>query len=290
MRTTTTAIRSWTKTSSTSLWSPNARMPEGDSIRRLASQLEPVLVGRTVTAFQARRISDDTARAIVGRPVIAVDAHGKNLLVRFDGDLVLHVHLRMKGRIAIERPRSAFWAPRGSYSPDLRLAVTGGAIVGHDLPVCRLLSSSAERRDAARLGPDLIRDGFDEDEALRRLRALGPRELGDALMLQSVVAGIGNVYKSEVLFLEKLDPRTPVPRIDDERLRLVLRRASALLRANLGSGPRTTRRALSGPRLWVYRRDGRACLRCGAAIVRYHQGAPPGRSTYACPMCQGAER
>jgi endonuclease-8 len=262
-------------------------MPEGDTIHRLARKLAPVLVGREVTAFSARRIPDDAARPIVGRRVLSVDAHGKNLLLRFDNGTVLHIHLRMNGRVDLERPRSAFWSAPAA-PPDLRLAVTGGAIVGQRLPVCRLLTSRQEERDRQRLGPDLVRDDFDEDTSVERLRALGAREIGDALMVQSAIAGIGNVYKSEVLFLEKIDPRAPIASIEDAALRRVLRRASALLRRNLGNGPRTTRESLGGSRLWVYGRNGRACLRCKTAIVRFMQGPLPGRSTYACPRCQAS--
>ncbi|HEY8430108.1 MAG TPA: zinc finger domain-containing protein, partial [Sandaracinaceae bacterium] len=94
------------------------------------------------------------------------------------------------------------------------------------------------------------------------------------------------VYKSEVLFLEGIHPCVRVSELDDDRLRSILRRARTLLRANLGPGPRTTRRALRGPRLWVYERGDRPCLRCGDAIVRFVQGPPPGRSTYFCASCQ----
>ncbi|MCW5837711.1 MAG: Fpg/Nei family DNA glycosylase [Labilithrix sp.] len=264
-------------------------MPEGDSLHRLAAKLAPVLEGREVIAFSARRLSDAAARSLVGRRVVSVTAKGKNLLVRVDDGRVLHVHLKMEGRVFVERPRSAFWAPpRGE--PDMRLAVAGAAIVGRRLPVLRILSASAERRapDLAGLGPDLVAEGWDEPEAIARLRALPDREIAEALLVQRAVAGIGNVYKSEVCFLEGVDPRARLSELDDGELSALLRRASALLRANLGDGPRVTRRSLGGARLWVYGRGGRACLRCRTPIVRFLQGAAPGRSTYACPTCQPA--
>lgn len=264
-------------------------MPEGDSLHRLAAKLGPVLEGREVLAFRARRLSDAAARSLVGRRVVSVTAKGKNLLVRVDDGRVLHVHLAMHGRVFVERPRSAFWAPpRGE--PDMRLAVDGAAVVGQRLPVLRLLTASEERRapDLAGLGPDLTASGWDEPEAIARLRALPDRAIAEALLVQRAVAGIGNVYKSEVCFLERVDPRTRLSELDDAELQALLRRASALLRANVGDGPRVTRRSLGGSRLWVYGRGGRACLRCGAPIVRFLQGAPPGRSTYACPTCQPA--
>jgi endonuclease-8 len=263
-------------------------MPEGDSIHRLAAQLAPVLVGREVRALRARRIPDADGESVVGRRVVAVEARGKNLLIRFDDGRLLHIHLRMEGRVFIERPRSTFWAPSRAI-PDLRLAVEGAAIVGRRLPVCRLLTGTTERRTLplATLGPDLLADDFDEEAAVTRLRGLSRRSIADALLVQRAAAGIGNIYKSEILFLEGIDPRADAAAIDDARLRAVLRCARRLLLANVGDGPRTTRRALRGPRLWVYGRGGRPCLRCGTAIVRLVQS---GRSTYLCPRCQPETR
>jgi len=263
-------------------------MPEGDSLHRLAAKLAPVLEGREVTAFSARRLTNKTARSIVGHHVESVIAKGKNLLIRLDDERVIHIHLRMEGRVYVERPRSTFWAPE-RIEPDMRLVVAGASVVGKRLPVLRLLTASQVKRapDLAGLGPDLVRDGWDEDEAVRRFRALSDREIGDALLVQRAAAGIGNIYKSEVLHLEGIDPRTPLSMLTDDELRRLLRRASVLLRRNLGSGPRATRASLGGaPRLWVYGRGGRPCLRCQTPIVRFLQGPDPGRSTYHCPRCQ----
>jgi endonuclease-8 len=272
-------------------------VPEGDTIARLARRLARALVGKEV-----RRAS---LPALVGRSVAAVDARGKNLLVRFDDGRVLHVHLRMVGRVRVAReapePRLGRDARRGA----LHLAVDGAVVTGWRIPVLRLLSASEGRRallsrasaapavrtsDLASLGPDVAAAAFDEAEALRRLRALGPQPVADALVVQRAVAGIGNVYKSEVLFLERVDPRTRVRELDDARLLGLVRRARALLLANLrGRGPRRTRASLTGagPRLWVYGRAGERCLACGAAIARLSQGLPGApRSTYHCPSCQ----
>ena len=259
-------------------------MPEGDSIFRLAAKLAPVLDGREVLAFSARKFTNDTARSLVGRHIESVAAKGKNLLVRFDDRRVLHVHLRMEGRVFVERPRSAFWAPRDPhFEPDLRIVVPGASVVGHRLPVVRLLSREDRAPDLSQLGPDLVREGWDEDEAIRRLRTLeGTREIADALLVQRVAAGIGNVYKSEVLFLEGIHPRVSLAMLPDDTLRALLRRASTLLRRNLGDGPRTTRPTLGGARLWVYGRGGKPCLRCQTPIVRFMVT----RSTYFCPRCQ----
>lgn len=263
-------------------------MPEGDSLHRLANELAPILEGREVTAFTARRLTSDAARSIVGRHIVSVIAKGKNLLVRFDDERVIHIHLRMNGRVFVERPRSAFWTPRRAEA-DMRLVVAGASVVGKHLPLLRLLTAAQERRspDLAGLGPDLVREGWNEAEAIRRFRILTDREIGDALLVQRAAAGIGNVYKSEVLFLEGMDPRSLVSSITDDELRLLLRRASLLLQRNLHDGPRTTHPTLgSAPRLWVYGRHHRPCLRCQTPIVRFMQGPTPGRSTYQCRRCQ----
>jgi endonuclease-8 len=255
-------------------------MPEGDSIHRLRAQLAPVLEGKEVTAFTARRLPGDVG--LVGHRIVEVAARGKNLLIRFDDGRVLHVHLRMNGRMWVERPRSKFWAP-STAEPHLRIAVGARAVVGRDLPVVRLLTALQVNATFAELGPDLVDEGYDEERALVGLRARGDREIGEALLVQRVAAGIGNVYKSEVLFLEGIDPRRRVEEIAEPQLRAVLRRASELLRRNLGRGPRTTRPTLAGPRLWVYGRGGKPCLRCSRTILRFTQA---GRSTYFCPACQ----
>jgi endonuclease-8 len=281
-------------------------MPEGDSLHRLASKLAPVLEAREVLAFSARRLTSEVVRSIVGQRIESVTAKGKNLLIRLGDGRMVHIHLRMEGRVVVERPRSTFWAPERA-EPDLRLVVPGASIVGRRIAVLRLLSSSqatqvlrAERAhvessregvlrapDLAGLGPDLVREGWNEAEAVRRLRTLPSNlEIADATLVQRAVAGIGNVYKSEVLFLEGVHPRTLVSSISDDALRSLLRRASDLLRRNLGHGPRTTRPTLGGARLWVYGRGGRPCLQCSASIVRVLQGSVGPRSTYYCPQCQ----
>lgn len=264
-------------------------MPEGDSIHHLAARLSRRILGREVRAFEAHPIDDAVAASIVGRKIVAVDARGKNLLVRFDDGRALHVHLRMLGRIRFERPRSSFYLPRRTR-PQLRLAVDGAAVVGSRIPVLRLLGAGAERRapDLVRLGPDLVDADHDEDEAVRRLLALGPMRVGEALLVQRAVAGIGNIYKSETLFLEKVSPLAETATLGDAKARAIVRRASALMRMNLGGGPRVTRPGLRSGRFWAYGRRGRPCFVCGTPIEAIRQGAPPGRSTYHCPKCQTA--
>jgi endonuclease-8 len=275
-------------------------MPEGDSIYRLAAKLRPKLVGGRVRAFEAHGIADAVTKTVIGHEVVAVEARGKNLLVHFDDGRALHVHLRMLGRLAFERPRSAFWRPR-VLSHQLRLDVEGAVLVGDRIPVLRLLRVGGVERapDLRGLGPDLLAPDFDEDECVARLRALGEQPIGEALLVQHALAGIGNIYKSETLFLEGVAPTASVASLDDAKLHALVNRASTLLRANVGTaGPlarrslgagdagRTTRPSLTGSKVWVYGRRGKACFRCGTVVEMIRQGAPPGRSTYHCRGCQ----
>ncbi|MBX3189853.1 MAG: Fpg/Nei family DNA glycosylase [Labilithrix sp.] len=265
-------------------------MPEGDSIHRLAASLRPRLVGRTIRAFAANEIADAVSATLIGMRVVSVDARGKNLLVRFEDGRALHVHLRMSGRFGLERPRSGLYRPR---SHQIRLEVEGAIVVGDRVPVVRVLKAGGEARapDLASLGPDLLGAELDAAECVRRLRALGRRTIGEALLVQRALAGIGNIYKSETLFLERVHPLALVGALDDDTLSRLVRRAADLMRQNLGGGPRRTRPSLRGSPLWVYGRRGLPCLRCPDGIVEtIRQGAPPGRSTYHCPRCQESPR
>jgi endonuclease VIII len=272
-------------------------MPEGDSIHRLASKLGPVLTGRVVQSFTAHRIPDDAAKSLVGHRIVAVEARGKNLLVRFDDERALLVHLRMHGRVSVERrPRSAFWTGLRNTAPEMRLEVRGAAVVGRHLPVCRLLSMSPSQEKRvpalAQLGPDLLGDTFDEAEALRRFKSqdrhMREREIADVLLDQRIAAGIGNVYKSEILFLEGVHPAVPATSLSDDVVVALYRRARELLLRNVGNGPRKTRPTLGSgrARLWVYGRGGRHCFRCEGPVTRVMSGPDAGRSTYFCERCQ----
>jgi len=260
-------------------------MPEGDTIHLLANKLTRAVVGKEVIAFSARTIPDDVARSLVGVKIQSATARGKNLLIGFEDGRVLHVHLRMLGRVRIvTKP------PR--IRPQLSIAVDGVFVIGWKLPVLRLSSKEAAARapEIASLGPDLLAPDFDEDQALARLRRLSDREIGDALLVQRAIAGIGNVYKSEVLFIEGVSPFARVADLDDATLAALVRRARKLLQVNVAhGGPRVTRGRL-GPRHYVYGRAGSACFRCRSAIAVARQGAPPGRPTYFCAKCQGVVR
>jgi endonuclease-8 len=276
-------------------------MPEGDAIFRTARTLHRALSGATVSRFESvlpslTRVHEDTP--ITGRHVERVDAAGKHVLMRFSGDLTLRTHMRMNGSWHLYRPGERWRRARR----DMRIVVATDAFeaVAFNVPVAEWLDGNAEARqeDLRSLGPDLLSETFDEDEAVRRLRARGAEPIADALLNQRVVAGIGNVYKSEVLFVCRVDPFSPAAAVADERLREVLRTARKLMRANvttLGGGITTYigfRRARGGGESegrYVYGRARRPCRRCGTPIRVRAQGVHA-RLTYWCPRCQTPSR
>lgn len=222
---------------------------------------------------------------LAGRRIDRVEARGKNLLVFFDGGAVLETHMGMTGSWHIYRPGERWRKPahlaRAVLETDAFVAVCFQA------PVVELLTERelARHRTLSTLGPDILSPGFDAGEALRRLRALGDTPIGEALLVQSAVAGIGNIYKSEALFAARTDPFAAVSSLGDEALEALLATARRQMSANLGPGTRRTRTTLGGPRFRVYRRSGQACPTCGETIRMRRQGAQ-GRSTYWCPGCQ----
>lgn len=260
-------------------------MPEGDTIHKLASALAPRLVGRRLVRFRARH---DPELDLAGRLVEGVRAHGKHLFVALDGGLELRSHLGMHGSWHRYAPGERWKRPERQAS--LVLATDEDVLVCFLAAEVELLRAGSLRaRDVERgLGPDLAADGCDLDEVLLRARARvgGDTLVVDVLLDQRVAAGIGNVYKSEVLFLEEVAPRTPAAVLDDGVLRRLYERARELLRANLRGGPRVTRPQQDGAgELWVYRRAGRPCHRCAAPIATQRLGRGR-RSTYWCPRCQ----
>jgi endonuclease-8 len=273
-------------------------VPEGDTILRTARALRKVLAGRVVVRADSQVEAVARAR-FVGARITDVEARGKNLLVRFEDGRALHTHMQMQGSWHVYRP-----GERWRASPALArvvLEVQGAVAVCFRAPIVRLLSPAAERRDRmlTSLGPDILADDFDPRVAVKRLRAsrFATRPVGEALLAQNAVAGIGNIYKSEALFAARQDPRTPTSALDDACLVAILGEARRLMRENLTTPVRTTRARppafgvrAPGERYWVYRRAGRPCAVCRAPIARIRQGVEgtPGRSTYYCPRCQKA--
>ena len=267
-------------------------MPEGDTIFRTAHVLRAALVGRRVTLARAqpgpglRRVPD--LSRVVASTVTSVEARGKHLLIDFDNGLTLRTHLRMKGSWHRYRPGEPWRLPMRQATAILETAESVAVLF--NAPTVELLTEADLRRSRPlrELGPDLLSRSFDADEALRRLRERDGDELGNALLDQRAVARIGNVYKSEVAFLERMNPWAPMAAFDDHQLRGALRTARRLLQANTRGGARvTTGSTARGEGLWVYGRSGRPCRRCGTLIRSARQGELA-RLTYWCPRCQAA--
>jgi endonuclease VIII len=177
---------------------------------------------------------------------------------------------------------------RPAHEASAILETAEATAVAFNTPVVELLTDADLRRSRSlnELGPDLLAGDFDADEAIRRLRELGAEELGNALLDQRAVAGIGNVYKSEVSFLERMNPWAAVGTFDDDELRAALTTARRLLHANVRGGARvTTGSSVRGGGLWVYGRAGQPCRRCGTRVEVARQG-DLARLTYWCPRCQ----
>jgi len=259
-------------------------MPEGDSIHRVAALLGPLLVGKVLDHV---RIAGATHTTLAGATVTAITPVGKHMLVDLDRGWQLRVHLGMYGawrRYRVPRP-----AP-GDASLVLGTATDAFACVR--ARTVELLARRDPRAGGAvaQLGPDVLAPGFDPAAAAARARACGHRAIGEVLLDQRVAAGVGNVYKSEILFLERTDPLAPTAALDDSHLVRLFTRARTLMLPNLAPGGRVTRPGPRGARphderYYVYRRTGRPCTHCGARIVSRVQGEAL-RRTYYCPRCQ----
>ena len=273
-------------------------MPEGDTIFKAARTLHRALAGKRVTRFESvfphlTRVHDDSA--ITGRTVASVRSSGKHLLMQFSGDVLLRTHMRMNGSWHIYRPGEAWQRPR--YAMRVIVGTADFVAVGFDIPVAEMLTSRdlIRHRELRRLGPDLLDDNFDADEAARRIHARSTEQVADVLLNQRVLAGIGNVYKSEVLFFCGVSPFAPVSALTGEEIQLLVSTARKFLRANVTGGMaamttytgfrRTTGRSDPHERLWVYGRAGDPCRRCGSPIQIRAQGRDA-RLTYWCSTCQ----
>ena len=259
-------------------------MPEGDTLFRTAAGLRPHLLGRTVTAARARRPGPQVER-IVGTTIEAVESQGKNLLIRFDNGLELRTHLRMNGSWHRYRPGERWRRPEARAR--LVIEVPGAVAVCFDAPVVELFEQRAEalHPGIARLGPDLLDPAFDAAaaaEAVRRLRdpSRAGMTISEALLDQRALAGIGNIWRNETLFVERTDPFATVASLDDDHLRRLVSTARRLLSesASLAPGRQPMR---------VYRRSGRPCPRCGTPIRSRPLATELPRTTYWCPRCQG---
>jgi endonuclease-8 len=271
-------------------------LPEGDTIFRAARTLHRALAGRTVTGFESvyprlTRVDDDTPLA--GRTIESVVSRGKHLLMTFSGDLILHTHMRMHGSWHIYKPGERWRAPRH----EMRLAVSTDRYiaVGFNIPVAEFLTAAtlARHEQIQSLGPDLADPGFDRDVVRQRARARGDEPIEDVLLDQRVLSGVGNVLKSEVLFVARVNPFTPVRALDDATLERIIDVALRLMRMNVAesatmttiSGRRTTGSMDPRAKLFVYGRSDRPCRTCGTPIAFARRGVDA-RVTYWCPQCQ----
>jgi len=262
-------------------------MPEGDTLHRTATGLAPHLVGRPVTAARVRPGGPQVQR-VVGATVTGVEAVGKNLLIRFDNGLELRTHLRMTGSWHRYRPGERWRRPAARAR--LVLEVPGAVAVCFDAPVVELFETRAEaiHPTLSRLGPDLLAPDWGPamaEEAFTRLRdpARAKVTVSTALLDQRALAGIGNIWRNETLFHERVDPWTDVGDLDADTVRRLIETARRLLRASVGG-------ILDRSPMWVYGRAGRPCRRCGAVVRSAMRDAAIARTTYWCPACQKASR
>jgi endonuclease-8 len=262
-------------------------MPEGDTVHRNARVLDRALRGHVLTRLYVRDRGE--VKELEGRVVNRIEARGKHLLVHIEGGWILRVHLGMKGRWIRRHVRE-----RTPLNTTAMLVADETAYICQGAFTAELLREMALRTHPVlgRLGPDLLADPPDIAEAVRRARlpAHANREVGELLTDQRVAAGIGNIYKSEVLFECGVHPRTPMRALPLPKVTELFERAAQLMRVNLLTRRRTAiplrRRATPSPqRLWVYMRSGKPCLDCGTPVERFMQGDMH-RSTYFCPHCQ----
>jgi endonuclease VIII len=256
-------------------------MPEGDTIHYLASRIRPVLEGQVPDAIATphpRFGRDRWPERLGGRTVRAVDAHGKHLFLRFEGDLVIHSHLRMTGSWRVR--------PAGRPAPSSAwLVIRRGEheVVQLRGPVLELMTESRTRFDQrlAALGPDILAPELDEREFLRRLRHDDPtRGIGDALLDQRTIAGIGNLWKSEGCFAAEVDPWRPAGRVADDEALAIVRELRPRMQQSAADGRQDRWRR-------IYNRAGRPCPRCGPPVRIAARGqGDDNRPTFWCPSCQ----
>ncbi|MFI7409845.1 Fpg/Nei family DNA glycosylase [Streptomyces sp. NPDC049627] len=266
-------------------------MPEGDTVWQTAKRLHTALAGRTLTRTDFR-VPKYATVDLTGRSVLDVTPRGKHLLTRVEGGLTLHSHLGMEGSWKVYTDQQR-WT--GGPAHQIRVVLTAAeartdrstrTAVGYRLPVLELLHTTEEHRAVGHLGPDLLGPDWDPDRALTHLLADPDRPLGEALLDQRNLAGIGNVYKSELCFLLRVTPWLPVGALPAEHTAHLPVLAKKLLEANRDRPIRSTT-GRRGQDLFVYGRTHRPCLRCGTPIRAADQGdGSRERPTYWCPHCQ----
>ena len=262
-------------------------MPEGDTIFRAARTLRLALAGKRVERFETvlphlARVDEDTPLA--GRTVETVESTGKWLSMHFSGGLTLLTHMLMSGSWHIYRPGER-WR-RSRYHMRIVIETADMIAVAFDVPIAEFHDERSLARRLGRLGPDVLAAEFDSAAAIESLISRPDLETGAALLRQSLLAGLGNVFKSEVCFVAGVHPFRKIATLDRDTAGDIVASARKLLRANTGGGFRNTTHSLDPEaRLWVYGRAGEPCRRCGTAIEsRKH--SVDGRVSFWCPRCQ----
>ena len=275
-------------------------MPEGDTIFRTARALGRALLAKPVTGFRSTypmltRFNDDTP--LIGQTVDSVDSRGKWLLIQFSGGGTLATHMLMSGSWHIYRHGERWQRPRDHMR--ILLENSDYVAVGFSVPVAKMMRAQELAR-ALRIPPaaiDVLSADFDANEVARRVRAHGGEEIGDVLLDQEVIAGVGNVFKSEICFVTATNPFCKVADLDSERIAFLVATSRRLVKANVledsgdlivtygGRQRRTTHESDPSASLWVYGRNGEQCRKCGERIRRRVQG-PDARVTFWCQQCQ----
>ena len=275
-------------------------MPEGDTIFRTARALGRALLAKPVTGFRSTypmltRFNDDTP--LIGQTVESVDSRGKWLLIQFSGGGTLATHMLMSGSWHIYRHGERWQRPRDHMR--ILLENSDYVAVGFSVPVAKMMRAQELAR-AQRIPPaaiDVLSADFDANEVARRVRAHGGEEIGDVLLDQEVIAGVGNVFKSEICFVTATNPFCKVADLDSERIAFLVATSRRLVKANVledsgdlivtygGRQRRTTHESDPSASLWVCGRNGEQCRKCGERIRRRVQG-PDARVTFWCQQCQ----
>jgi endonuclease-8 len=271
-------------------------MPEGDTIASAAKRIRAAVIGKSIESVEARHprfAMDRWDQKLAGRDVRAVETHGKNLFLRFDGGLTIYSHLRMGGWWGVTR-HGERWR-RHPARAWLVIRTREHEVVQFDGPILELMTDGRSRSDqrVASLGPDILEpDGFDEQSFLRNLRADDQtRHVGDALLDQRNVAGLGTIWRSEGCFIAGLDPWRRVADASDDEALAVVRAARPLMQLSVENNGRPVTWRPEVPargrenRFWVYNRDGQPCRRCDTLVLLRGQG-DDNRRTFWCPACQ----
>jgi endonuclease-8 len=275
-------------------------MPEGDTIFRTARALGRALIGKAVTRFEtayAQLASANDEEPFTGQTITHIEARGKWLLIFFSRGNILATHMLMSGSWHIYRPGEAWQQKSGNAR--IILETADYVAVGFRIPLARMHTEHSLTRDRKipRSDQDVLSESFNAITAANRLMARSNDELGEAMLRQDILAGVGNVFKSEICFLLGLSPFRIVATLSQAQVEEIVAMAQKLLAANVledsgdlvitfsGKHRRTTSNADPGESLWVYGRKNEPCRRCGTPIQRALQG-PNARSTYWCSTCQ----